>query len=286
MDTAERIERALESAFCRGLRQDCPPRLAGAMRHAVFPGGARIRPRLCLAVAASCGGADQRSVDAAAAAIEFLHCASLVHDDLPCFDDAPTRRGRPTVHRVYGEPLALLAGDALILLAFDAIAGATPSAVPALVGVLARAVGAGGGLCAGQAWEQEPRVNLNAYHRAKTGALFACATMAGAISAGRDGATWRHLGERIGAAYQVADDLRDVAGRTSEIGKPIGRDAALGRPNAALEFGVHGALERLDALLADAASSIPDCPGAAALREYLLGEARALVPSGLAQRVA
>ena len=87
-----------------------------------FPGGARIRPRLCLAVAQACGEDQPAVTDAAAAAIELLHCASLVHDDLPCFDDAPIRRGKPSVHRAFGEQLAVLAGDALIVLAFETLA--------------------------------------------------------------------------------------------------------------------------------------------------------------------
>src|ERR1700733_7820463 len=114
------------------------------MRHAVFPRGARIRPRLCLAVAAACGEDDPAAADGAAAAIELMHCASLVHDDLPCFDNANTRRGRPSVHRAYGEPLAVLAGDALIVLAFQTIAwGAarSPARLAALVLAMASATG-------------------------------------------------------------------------------------------------------------------------------------------------
>jgi geranylgeranyl diphosphate synthase type II len=94
MKPMTRIEHALAAAIATGEEPGCPPKLAGAMRHAVFPGGARIRPQLCLAVAQACGDDDPALADAAAAAIELLHCASLVHDDLPCFDDAPLRRGR------------------------------------------------------------------------------------------------------------------------------------------------------------------------------------------------
>src|SRR5436305_3496348 len=114
MDVITRIERSLAAALRRSSERGCPPRLGEAMHHAVFPRGARIRPRLCLAVAAACGGDDPAAAEAAAAGIELMHCASLVHDDMPCFDNADLRRGRPTVHRAYGEPLAVLAGDALI----------------------------------------------------------------------------------------------------------------------------------------------------------------------------
>src|SRR5262249_58610889 len=105
-------------------RPACPRRLSAAMRGAVFPKGARVRPRLCHAVASACGDDEPRATEAAGAAIELLHCASLVHDDLPCFDDAALRRGRPSVHAAFGEPLAVLAGDALIVLAFQAMARA------------------------------------------------------------------------------------------------------------------------------------------------------------------
>ena len=109
---SDRIEQALQAALATVAVPSCPPRLLAAMHHSVFPAGARVRPRLTLAVAAACGEDDPGATDAAACAIEFMHCASLVHDDLPCFDDAATRRGVPTVHKAFGEPLAVLAGDA------------------------------------------------------------------------------------------------------------------------------------------------------------------------------
>ena len=111
------------------------------MRHAVFPGGARFRPELCLATAAACGDAHPALADAAAAAVELLHCASLVYDDLPCFDDAPIRRGHATVHTAFSEELAILAGNALIVLAFDTVAragGAHPQLLPGLLRVISR----------------------------------------------------------------------------------------------------------------------------------------------------
>ena len=124
MATGLRVESALEAAVARSEGQSAPPLLAAAVRHAVFPGGARVRPHLCLAVAEACGDDCPEMADGAAAAIELLHCASLVHDDLPCFDDADTRRGKPSVHALFGAPLAVLAGDALIVMAFDVLARA------------------------------------------------------------------------------------------------------------------------------------------------------------------
>ena len=107
MSLINRIEAALEQHFSRTKTSTAPPRLMEAMRHAVFPGGARIRPQLCLAVAKACGEDDLALTNAAAVAIELLHCAALVHDDMPCFDDADMRRGQVTVHKQFGEPLAL-----------------------------------------------------------------------------------------------------------------------------------------------------------------------------------
>ncbi|MFN5489692.1 MAG: polyprenyl synthetase family protein, partial [Bradyrhizobium sp.] len=246
MDVTSRIERALNEAIGQAELPGCPPRLAAAMRYAVFPRGARVRPRLCHSVAAACGEDHPAATNAAGAALELLHCASLVHDDLPCFDAAETRRGRPSVHKAFGEPLAVLTGDALIVLAFQTLARlqCTPERLAALTLTVARSVGVPVGIVAGQAWECEDEIDLAHYHRAKTGALFAAATVAGAASAGADCEPWRMVGEKLGEAYQVADDSRDAASDEDEIGKPVGRDLALGRPSAVIELGLDGALYR------------------------------------------
>lgn len=284
MDVGRRIETVLDAAVAHAEAPGAPPLLAEAIRYAVFPGGHRIRPRLCLAVALACGDDDPAASDAAAAAIELLHCASLVHDDLPCFDDAPMRRQKPSVHAAFGVPLAVLAGDALIVAAFETLArGAarSPARLAALVGLVARAVGSPAGIVAGQAWESEPFVDLVEYQQAKTGALFAAATVAGAAAAGAAPLPWRLLGECLGEAYQVADDLRDVACRQEEIGKPAGRDATLGRPNAAALLGRQGALDRLKRLGREAVEVIPDCPGQAGLRAEIEAQTRLFLPASL-----
>ena len=281
MQPTTRIAQALEKAVSQGETQGCPPKLAAAIRHSVFPGGARIRPQLCLAVAGACGDDDPALAEAAAAAIELLHCASLVHDDLPCFDDAPTRRGVPTVHRAFGERLAVLAGDALIVLAFQTLAAGaarSPQRLVALMATLGRGVGMPFGIVAGQAWECEPQVVLGDYHRAKTGALFAAATMAGAQAAGGPAELWRPFGDWLGEAYQVADDIRDVIADADVIGKPTGRDVALGRPSVARELGLHAAIERFDGLVARCCDAIPDCRGANRLRGLVGLESERLVP--------
>lgn len=289
MDVMGRIERALYAAVSRADVGSCPPRLAAAMRHAVFPRGARIRPRLCLAVAAACGEDEPGVTDAAAAAIELLHCASLVHDDLPCFDDADTRRGRPTVHRAFGEPLAVLAGDALIVLAFQTLAyGAalTPKRLAPLMLTVAGSVGVPSGIVAGQAWECEDTADLAQYQREKTGALFAAATVAGAASAGAEAEPWRMLGARLGEAFQVADDILDATAHPDAIGKPVGKDLALGRPSAVRELGLDGAIMRLESLAAAAVDAVPACPGATALRGHILTETMRLLPKELARHAA
>lgn len=289
MDPRERIDQALEAALVRQGDAGTPPRLMAAMRHAVFPGGGRMRPRLALAVAAACGEDLPAASDAAAVAVELMHCASLVHDDLPCFDDAETRRGQPAVHRAYGEPLAVLAGDALILLAFQVLArdvAAAPQRMGHLITITADAVGLPSGIIAGQGWESEPEVDLSQYHQAKTGALFAAATMAGAAAAGREHAPWGAVGARLGEAYQVADDLRDLAAKAEDLGKPVGRDAELGRPNAPEELGIPGAVKRLEGLLAAAAEAVPSCPGEEMLKSLIKTEASRFLPKELARYAA
>jgi geranylgeranyl diphosphate synthase type II len=285
MDVAARIEASLADAVLLAEATGAPPRLAAAMRHAVFPKGARIRPRLTLAVAGACGDDRPALASAAAAAVELLHCASLVHDDMPCFDDAETRRGKPSVHRAYGVPLAVLAGDALIILAFQTLARVATGAPDRLGPVLAAVgdgVGVPFGIVAGQAWECEAQVDLSEYQRQKTGALFAAACVAGAAAAGHaEPEAWRLLGDRLGEAYQVADDLRDAVEDEASLGKPVGRDAVLGRPSAVAEFGLDGAVARLRRLSEAAVAAIPECPGQASLRGLMLQEAQRLVPRKL-----
>ena len=284
MDIAARIERSLDEAVSYAQGPGAPPLLASALRYAVFPGGHRIRPQLCLAVAWACGDADRGAADAAATAIELLHCASLVHDDLPCFDDAPIRRGKPSVHRQYGAPIAVLTGDALIVLAFETLchgAARHSARLATLLATISQSVGAPRGIVAGQAWECEPSAPLSEYQRAKTGALFIGAAQAGAISCGADPTPWRALGDKIGEAYQVADDLRDVLCDADELGKPVGQDAARLRPNAAAQLGVAGAKARLTELVSGAVAAIPPCPGQDELRMLIKAQTLAFFPKQL-----
>jgi geranylgeranyl diphosphate synthase type II len=259
--------------------------LAAALRHAVFPGGMRVRPRLCLAVAQACGGGggDRAVAEGAAAAIELLHCGSLVHDDLPCFDDAAVRRGLPSVHQQFGEALAVLAGDGLIVLAVETLARAAGQSphLAKLILLLTAAAGMPGGLIAGQAWESEPKVPLVAYQKAKTASLFTLATMSGALAANVPAEPWRLLGDRLGEAYQIADDLRDVAMTSEELGKPAGRDADLGRPSAAAQHGMVGAIDKVEGLVRGAIAAVPPCRQPELLKTLILAELSRLLPKEL-----
>lgn len=288
----DRIEAAIGAAIrCGQGIGVAPPRLAAALDYAVNPGGARIRPTILMSVARACGDDRPQLTDAAAAALELIHCASLVHDDLPCFDDSDLRRGKPTVHQAFSTPLAVLAGDSLIVLAFEtlaraALSGADAARALALVGLLARQTGMPGGICAGQGWESEGEIDLSAYHRAKTGALFVASTQMGAIAAGQDPGPWEELGSRIGEAFQVADDLRDALGDVATLGKPAGQDDLHGRPNAVAMMGLRGAVQRLDDILGGAISSIPACRGEAALAQMVRAYADRMVPAAARRGIA
>lgn len=281
MPFAHRIDHAITTAIRHGQASPSPGKLASALHYAVTPGGARIRPVILTSVAAACGDDAPALTDAAAAALELIHCASLVHDDLPSFDNADTRRGKPTVHRAYGEPLAVLTGDSLIVMAFEVLAKAAvshPARAVELMRILAVRTGMPNGICAGQGWESEDQIDLSAYHRAKTGALFIAATQMGAVAAGQEAEPWEELGARIGEAFQVADDLRDALYDEDELGKPVGQDDLHGRPNAVSELGVQGAIDRMKSILGGAISSIPRCHGEAKLAMMVNAQAEMLTP--------
>lgn len=282
MPLTPRIEEAVKSAILLGQgRGPVPGKLSSALDYATAPGGARIRPTILLSVALACGDDQPDLSNAAASALELIHCASLVHDDLPCFDDADMRRGKPSVHRKYSEPLAVLTGDSLIVLAFEVLARKShlaPERVAQLITILAQRTGMPGGICAGQGWESEDKVDLSAYHQAKTGALFIAATQMGAVASGQEAEPWMELGARIGEAFQVADDLRDALYDDVILGKPAGQDDLHGRPNAVSHLGVDGAVKRLKDILSGAISSIPSCRGEAQLAQMVQAYAEKVTP--------
>lgn len=242
-----------------------PPRLLAAMRHGTLNGGKRLRPFLVKEAAAMLGG-NAASALRVGAALECLHCYSLIHDDLPAMDDDDLRRGRPTVHKAFDEPTAILAGDGLLTYAFDIIA--TPETDLAdrqktqLVLLLARAAGVGG-MVGGQVLDIEAETShpdeagIVRLQAMKTGALLRFACEAGAIAAGAseaDRQTMRAFGETIGLAFQLADDLLDVTSDAATLGKATGKDAARGKGTLVSLHGTQWAEDRLDALTGQAAT--------------------------------
>ncbi|MFM7002631.1 MAG: polyprenyl synthetase family protein [Limnohabitans sp.] len=286
MSLLTRAEAALKLHFDAAAGNGAPQRLQAAMQHAVFSGGARIRPQLCMAVATACGDDAPELTNAAAVALEFMHCASLVHDDMPTFDNADFRRGQPTVHKAFSEPLALLTGDGLIVMAYQALLQAGrpyPDRLIELMDNLSKGVGLPNGIVAGQAWECETTADLGQYQRAKTGALFVSATCAGAIASGQAHAPWAPLGAYLGEAYQVADDIRDVLGDVASLGKPAGQDVLNARPSSAQALGLEGAIHHFDGLIAKAGESIPDCNCRDMLKQLVLRESERLVPKSMCE---
>ena len=246
-----------------------PARLLAAMRYATLGGGKRLRPFL-LAETAAMFGVSGATVWRAAAALEMVHSYSLAHDDLPAMDDDDLRRGQPTVHRAYDEATAILAGDALLTLAFDALAdpAAHPSADmrSALVLGLARASGLGG-MAGGQALdlaaEQSPAVLNGAaiaeLQAMKTGALILFAVQAGALLGGATAAVHAALadyGRALGAAFQVADDILDAEGDSAKLGKRAGKDAERNKATFVQALGLAGAKLRRDELVAQASAAL------------------------------
>lgn len=230
--------------------------LWSAMNYSLSSGGKRLRPVLCI-MAAEAFGAPLRWAMPLAVAHEMIHAASLIHDDLPCMDNDDLRRGKPTNHKVYGEALALLAGDALLAWAFEhAIGGLLNEGVPsdwALRAVLTLAIATGPlGICGGQSMDmgfealeklpEDEQVMEIAKH--KTGVLIASAVEGGAILAGagtHEIARMRNYGMCLGLAFQVADDILDVVGNTEDIGKTAGKDVAQGKMTFVAVHGLDGA---------------------------------------------
>ncbi len=226
------IDRALEGFLPRATVK--PATIHKAMRYSIFAGGKRIRPVLTIAAAEACGGASAAALPAAAA-VECIHTYSLIHDDLPCMDDDDLRRGRPTSHKVFGEGVAVLAGDGLLTIAFEILAQAKPTtrySTAALIGELAHAAGSKW-LIGGQVadLEGEGRAltgsELKYIHRCKTAALLTSSLRLGAMSANATAHQLKNLtdfGQALGLAFQVIDDILDVTQTTEKLGKTAGKD--------------------------------------------------------------
>jgi len=225
-----------------------PPSIHQAMRYSVFAGGKRIRPILCLETA-RIFGADVSAAFYPGCAIEFIHTYSLIHDDLPALDNDDLRRGKPTCHKKFGEAAAILAGDALLTLAFETIASAPAPADRrvAMIAEISSAAGTIKGMVGGQVADLEAegqRVSpetLEYIHRSKTAALIRASIASGALSAGAppdDVARLRRFGEAIGWAFQVTDDILDVEESSATLGKTAGKDIAQQKATYPAVFGL------------------------------------------------
>ncbi len=248
---------ALLEAVARAERVGPASRLAEALAYALTGGGKRLRPALVLAACEALGGdaGDGSLAMRYALALEMIHTYSLVHDDLPCMDDDDLRRGRPTVHRAFDEATAVLVGDALQALAFrhllsPAEARAAPLAVLLAGAALRMVEGQALDLAAeGQALEEAAVLRLMA---AKTGALIAAAVAGGALAATGEPGRLDGVGERLGLAFQIADDLLDLTGDAATLGKRAGKDAAAGKATLPSLVGVEEARRRAGAACAEA----------------------------------
>ncbi|HEY8341888.1 MAG TPA: farnesyl diphosphate synthase [Calditerricola sp.] len=283
-DKADAVDNEMRRLMARG---DIPPRLREAMAYSLFAGGKRIRPVLLLAAMEALGAPSELGLPAACA-VEMVHTYSLIHDDLPAMDDDDWRRGRPTNHRVYGEAMAILAGDALLTEAFGVLAaesatrGVPPATIVALVRELAEAAGAAG-MVGGQALDLEAEgkdmsvAELSAVHRRKTAALLVFCVRAGGLLAGANAQQLEALtryAEHLGLAFQIQDDILDEVGDATKLGKPVGSDRRKGKATFPALLGLE-ASRREVARLTEAAKAALDAPGIdgrvlAALADYLL----------------
>ena len=252
---SERVNLALER--WTPLEDAAPSTIHRAMRYSLFAGGKRIRPALALAACdAVADGMD--GIEDAACALEMIHTYSLIHDDLPALDNDDLRRGRPTCHKVFGEAMAILAGDALLTLAFQVLANLPHCGGQRRVRILAEvaaASGTVGGMIGGQVEDIEgegkppTRERLHSIHRGKTGALLRASVRLGAIYAGASDLQYEALslyGDHIGLAFQIVDDVLDVEQSSAQLGKTAGKDAAQGKITFPAVYGLAESREMAD----------------------------------------
>ena len=260
-----RIDAQLERYVDRG--PDCPAVLRDAMAHSLLAGGKRLRPSLVMLACEACGG-DPETALPAACAIEMVHTYSLIHDDLPAMDDDDLRRGRPTCHVQFGEAEAILAGDALLTLAFEILAreiqpAEVAAACCADLAAAAGAAGMVGGQIADLAAEQQSDAGtvqqLQAIHRRKTGRLISCSLSMCARIAGADDVTAQSLtiyGDCVGLAFQIADDLLDLVGDEARMGKRVSKDADRGKATYPALLGEEASREQAKKLVQEACRAV------------------------------
>jgi geranylgeranyl diphosphate synthase type II len=259
--TDEALERLLPAAT------QYPSSIHQAMRHSVFAGGKRLRPILCLETARMVAGCVPLGVDELGAALEMLHTYSLIHDDLPALDNDDLRRGRPTCHKVFGEAIAILAGDALQTQAYQVLAKlqCDAEARVAIIAEIAHGTGTIDGMIGGQVMDLEAEhtrpgaKTLEYIHRSKTGALLTASVASGGMYAGADAAqvqNLREFGMNIGLAFQIVDDVLDVTQTSEQLGKTAGKDTASEKVTYPALFGIEASLKKADELIAKADTAL------------------------------
>jgi geranylgeranyl diphosphate synthase type II len=276
-----RVDQALSEYA--NLGPGCPQALREAIHYSLLGPGKRLRPMLVLAAAEACQG-DREAALPAACAVEMVHAYSLVHDDLPAMDDDDLRRGRPTCHKKFGEATAILAGDALLTLAFEVLARDVrpPQTAARCCAVLAEAAG-GAGLVGGQADDLAGQFSngrleaLEAIHRRKTGAMFRASVQLGALVAGAgplEQAALAQYADRVGLAFQIADDLLDVRGDAGTMGKRAGKDSQRGKLTFPALLGIDESARRAEHLVAEACAAVeplaPHAEPLVALAHYIV----------------
>jgi geranylgeranyl diphosphate synthase, type II len=245
-----------------------PTSIHQAMRHSVFAGGKRLRPILCMEAGRMiAAGSLPSGIEQVGAALEMLHTYSLIHDDLPALDNDDLRRGRPTSHKVFGEAIAILAGDALQTQAYEVLAQLTGPAEArvSIIGEIAHATGTIDGMIGGQVVDLEAEhkkpdlATLEYIHRSKTAALIAASVVSGGLYAGATTADIAHLrtyGESIGLAFQIVDDVLDLTQTSEQLGKTAGKDAAAEKATYPALFGIEESLHKADALVDQACAEL------------------------------
>ena len=279
----ERTDEALEALLPGS--ETVPVSIHRAMRHSVFAGGKRLRPVLAMQSAAAVAGSAPVGIERLCAAIEMLHTYSLIHDDLPALDNDDLRRGKPTCHVVYGEAIAILAGDALQTQAYELLAGldCPAAATVEMIRLIAQATGTVDGMIGGQVMDlegehQRPTAELvEAIHRAKTGALIRVSVVAGGVFAGATVEQARLLdvfGRKAGLAFQIMDDVLDVTEDSTQLGKTAGKDVASDKATWPAVFGLEQSRRDADRLIAEAFDALApfgaEADGLKAVARYLV----------------
>jgi len=266
----DKVDRALEKLVPSG--KTFPPSVHEAMRYSLFGGGKRVRPILALAAAEAVGAKSTADLLPIAGSLELIHTYSLIHDDLPAMDDDDFRRGRSTCHKMYGEAVAILAGDGLLNMAFEVLSDPRRlKAIPAnrLVAIMKEISAASGvfGMIGGQVVDMESEgkdvdfATLEYMHTHKTGALIRASVRVGALYARagkRQFTALTHYGEKVGLAFQIADDILDITGTQEEIGKDVGSDLKKGKKTYPSFFGLEESRVRAREVAADAVGALKD----------------------------